>query len=72
MADPQLTPEQMQRLVEQQKKFNEEALKTEGILSSLSAILQNNTQKLEKSTKKARDLNTSLGQGKNITAELNK
>jgi biotin operon repressor len=71
MADPQLTPEQMQRLVEQQKKFNEEALKTEGILSSLAAILKDEAKYLETSSKKARALNTAIGQGKNITKELN-
>ena len=72
MADPQLTPEQMQRLVEQQKKFNEESLKTEGILSSLSAILENELSDLRKSAKATRDLNTELGQGVNITKKLNK
>ena len=71
MADPQLTPEQMQRLVEQQKKFNDESLKTEGILSSLSAILENEAKNLETSAKKARSLNTALSQGKNITKQLN-
>lgn len=71
MADPQLTPEQMQRLVEQQKKFNDESLKTEGILSSLSAILENEAKHLETSAKKARSLNTALAQGKNITKQLN-
>ena len=71
MADPQLTPEQMQRLVEQQKKFNEEALKTEGILSSLVDILEDEIKHLQTSTAKARALNTAIGQGKNITKELN-
>jgi hypothetical protein len=69
--DP-LTPEQAERLAEQQKKFNDEALKTESILQSWSSLLQGNTKNLEKSTGKARDLNTSLGQGKNITKDLNK
>jgi hypothetical protein len=62
----------MQRLVEQQKKFNEESLKTEGILSSLSAILENELSDLRKSAKATRDLNTELGQGVNITKKLNK
>ena len=71
MADPQLTPEQMQRLVEQQKKFNDESLKTEGILSSLSSILENEAKHLETSAKKVRSLNTALAQGTNITKQLN-
>ena len=71
MADPQLTPEQAERLAEAQRKFNEEALKTDRILSSLSTLLENEAKSLDTSAKNARKLNTALGQGKNITTQLN-
>jgi len=69
MAD--LTPEQAERLAEAQKRFNEEALKGERILESLSKILGDEVKNLKDSAENARKLNTALGQGKDINKQLN-
>jgi hypothetical protein len=69
MADDKNAQE---RLAEQQAAFNKEALKTEELLGNLSSLLRDGVEDaLKNSAKKVRDLNTSLGQGVDITKKLN-
>jgi hypothetical protein len=69
MADDKNAQE---RLAEQQAAFNKEALKTEELLGNLSSLLRDGVEaSIKKSSKNIRDLNTSLGQGVDITKKLN-
>lgn len=67
-----LTPEQQQQLAEAQRRFNEEALRSDAIIESLENRLGDAFKELVKNAQKTRDLNTELGQGVNITGKLNK
>jgi len=67
MAD--LTPEQIKKLTEQQKRFNDELLKTESLLDELS-ISDKLKQSLKSSISDANKLNTAFAAGVDISKKL--
>lgn len=72
MADPQLTPEQMQRLTEQQKKFNDQLEKTKDLLDSIEEVDEGIANQLKKQITAANSLNIKYGIGKDVLSKANK
>ena len=72
MADPQLTPEQMQRLAEQQKKFNDQLEKTKDLLDSIEEVDEGIANQLKKQITAANSLNIKYGIGKDVLSKANK
>jgi hypothetical protein len=72
MADLQITPEQAERLAEQQKKFNDQLEKTKDLLDNIEEIDGDIAAQLKKQVNNAAALNIKYGIGKDILSKANK
>lgn len=71
MADqPQLTPEQAQKLAEQQKKFNDELVRTQALTEEIFKNNQDIAGQLKRSIDNANKLNVKFAAGGDISKEV--
>jgi hypothetical protein len=72
MADSQLTPEQAQKLAEQQKKFNDELIRTQALTEEIFKNDKNIARELKSSVDRANKLNTAFATGGDISKQVSK
>ena len=70
MADPQLTPEQAQKLADQQKKFNDELIKTQALTEQIFADNKGVASELKDSIDRANKLNVKFATGRDISKQV--
>jgi len=70
MADPQLTPEQAQKLADQQKKFNDELIKTQSLTEQIFAGNKGIASELKDSIDRANKLNVKFATGRDVSKQV--
>jgi hypothetical protein len=70
MADPQLTPEQAQKLADQQKKFNDELIKTQALTEQIFAGNKGIASELKDSIDRANKLNVKFATGRDVSKQV--